>query len=208
MATASTFKFSAETVRQATIFAQVGKATAVLNGASEFTSLGLSTEGLATRLFTVNSVKEVDDVEASLNNIFSKIDKLSKTLDSTLGDLGAKEERRELGAIAGIGSVKTLFFAHDGIVSKIRNQLTMKEKAVRAMEGFRSIVLKQAGDAKKTMAQARGVQEQSIIDVNKMVQISTLIVVSIGLGAVVFGIGFGVWDPTVLSRNPSSASSK
>jgi methyl-accepting chemotaxis protein len=194
VATASTFKFSTETLRQSLIFAQVGKATAVLNGASEFTSLGLSTEGLATRLFTVNSVKEVDGVEASLNNVFSKIDKLSKALDDTLGDLGAKEEKKELSAaIAGIGSVKTLFFAKNGIVSKIRNQLAMKEKAIKAMEGFRSIVLKQAEDAKKTMAQARGVQERSIVDVNKMVQISTLIVVIIGLGAVVFGIGFGIW---------------
>ncbi len=201
MSTASTFKFSAETSRQATIFAQVGKATAVLNGASEFTSLGLSTEGLATRLFTVNSVKEVDSVEASLNNIFSRIDKLSKALDVTLGELGAKEEKKELsGAIAGIGSVKTLFFAKNGIVSKIRNQLTMKEKAIKAMEGFRGIVLKQADDAKKTMAQARGVQEQSIIDVNRMVQISTLIVVIIGLGAVVFGIGFGIWIYRSISK--------
>ena len=47
-----------------------------------------------------------------LTDIFAKIDRLSKTLDNTLGDLGAKEERKELsGAIAGIGSVKTLFFA-------------------------------------------------------------------------------------------------
>ncbi len=201
VSTASNFKFSAEANKQATIFTQVGKATAVLNGASEFTSLGLSTEGLATRLFTVNSIKEVDDVEASLNSVFAKIDKLSKTLDNTLGELAAKEERKELsGAIAGIGGVKTLFFANNGIVGKIRNQLAMKEKAAKAMEGFRSIVLKQAEDAKKTMAQARGVQEQSIIDVNKMVEISTLIVVIIGLGAVVFGIGFGIWIYRSISK--------
>ena len=43
-------------------------------------------------------------------------------------------------------------------------------------------------------------QEQSIIDVNKMVEISTLIVVIIGLGAVVFGIGFGIWIYRSISK--------
>ena len=60
--------------------------------------------------------------------------------------------------------MKGLLFSKDGIIAKVRNQLAMKEKAAKAMEGLRGIVLAQAERAKKTMATARGVQEQSIIE--------------------------------------------
>ncbi len=186
--------FTAESDAQGTIFAQVGKATSVLQGASELTSLGLSTEGLATRLFTVGTTKEVDEINGGLSDAFAKIDKVAKSLDVILANLDAKEERKMLAnALSGIGSMKGLLFAGDGIVAKVRNHLAMKEKAQRAMEDLRGIVLRQAEAAKKTMATARGAQEQSIIEVNSMVRNSRTFVVMIGLIAVAFGIGFGAW---------------
>jgi len=192
---------AAESGEQGTIFTQVGKATSVLYGASELTSLGLSTEGLATRLFTVGSAKEVDEIAAALTDAFVKIDKVSKSLDASLADLGAKEERKMLSnALSGTGSMKGLLFAGDGIVAKVRNQLAMKEKARDAMEGLRSIVLRQAEAAKKTMATARGAQEQSIVEVNSMVRDSTMLVIIIGVIAVVFGIGFGAWIYRSISK--------
>jgi methyl-accepting chemotaxis protein len=185
---------AAESGEQGTIFTEVGKATSVLYGASELTSLGLSTEGLATRLFTVGTAKEVDGIAAALNDAFAKIDKVSKSLDASLAELGAKEERKMLtNALSGTSSMKSLLFAGDGIVAKVRNQLAMKQKAQGAMEGLRSIVLRQAEAAKKTMATARGAQEQSIIKVNSVVRNSTMLVVIIGVLAVAFGIGFGAW---------------
>ncbi len=194
-------EFADESGKQATIFSQVGESITVLNGTSELTSLGLATEGLATRLFTVNNVKEVDALQNSLTGNFDKIDKTAKTLNKTLGDLGAKQEQKMLAtAVAGVSSMKTLLFSGDGIVSKVRNQLTMKEKAAAAMEGLRGIVLTQAEEAKKTMATAKGVQEQSIIDVNRMILLSTLLVVAVGLIAVVIGIGFGAWIYRSISK--------
>jgi methyl-accepting chemotaxis protein len=199
--TAANEKFSSEATQQATIFGQVNKATAVLNGASELTSLGLSTEGLATRLFTVNSPKEVDELEASLKDTFSRVDKVAKPLNATLGELKANEERKTVEeALAGIGSMKGLIFSPDGIIAKVRNQLAMKEKAAGAMEGLRGIVVRQAQQAKKTMAFARGAQEQSIIEVNRMVLLSTWLIVIIAFIAVAFGIAFGTWLYRSISR--------
>ena len=187
-------KSSSEGDRQTNSFAQVGKATTVLHLASELTTLGLSTEGLATRLFTVATVKEVDGLGASLNDTFVRIDKNAKTLDTSLGDMGAKEERKMLAsAVAGTTSMRDLLFSRDGVVAKVRNQLAMKEKAAKAMEGLRGIVLAQAEEAKKTMATARGVQEQSIISVNGMIRLGTIVVVVVGVLAVVVGIGLGAW---------------
>ena len=194
-------KSSSEGDRQTNSFAQVGKATTVLHLASELTTLGLSTEGLATRLFTVATVKEVDGLETSLNDTFVRIDKTAKTLDTALGDMGAKEERKVLAsAAAGTTSMRDLLFSHDGVVAKVRNQLAMKEKAAKAMEGLRGIVLAQAEEAKKTMATARGVQEQSIISVNGMIRLGTIVVVVVGVLAVVVGIGLGAWIYRSISR--------
>jgi len=96
--------------------------------------------------------------------------------------------------------MKNLLLADDGIIAKVRNQLVMKEKATKAMEGVRSIVLKQAESAKTTMATARGDQEKSITEVNRMISWSTRLVVIIGLLAVAFGIAFGVWIYRSISR--------
>lgn len=190
-----------ELAQQGTAFFHVSKTTTVLYGASELTSLGLSTEGLATRLFTVNSTKEVDDVQTSLNDVFSKIDKTAKKLDETLADLGAKEERKTLAsAVSGIGSMKSLLFAGDGIIKRVRDELAMKEKAVQVMKELQLTVVKGAQEAKKTMATAKGAQDQSIIDVNGMVRLSTGIVVVIGVFAVAFGIGFGTWIYRSISK--------
>ena len=187
-------KYSSEADRQTNSFNQAGKATTVLSLSSELTALGLSTEGLATRLFTVTGVKEVDALEATLTTTFAGIDKDASTLDKTLTDLGAKDERKMLAsAVAGTTSMKGLLFSKDGIIAKVRNQLAMKEKAAKAMEGLKGIVLTQADGAKKTMATARGAQEQSIISVNRMVRLSKIVVIVVGLLAVVAGIGLGSW---------------
>jgi methyl-accepting chemotaxis protein len=194
-------QFNDESGKQASIFSQVGESITVLNGTSELTSLGLATEGLATRLFTVNNAKEVDGLQSTLTGNFDRIDKVAKALNKTLGDLNAKQEQKMLStAVAGVTSMKTLLFSGDGIISKVRNQLAMKEKAAKAMEGLRGIVLAQAEEAKKTMATAKGVQEQSIIDVNSMILYSTMLVVIVGLIAVVIGIGFGAWIYRSISK--------
>jgi methyl-accepting chemotaxis protein len=187
-------KYSTEVTQQEEIFGQVNRATAVLNATSALTSLGLATEGLATALFIAKSSSDVDGLQGSLTDTFSKMDKSAKSLDKTLADLGAKDERKMLASAAvGIDSMKTLLFSSDGIVNKVRNQLQMKAKAQSAMDRLRTIVLKEAESAKKTMATAKGVQEQSIIDVNRTIRYSIALVVIVGLFAVAVGIGFGAW---------------
>lgn len=192
---------SSEAEKQAAIFGQVGKATSVLNGSSELTSLGLSAEGFATRLFTLSNAKEIDDVQAALTEVFARIDKLAKSLDKTLAELGAKEEKRTLGeALAGIGAIKTLLTAENGIIAGVRDELAMREKALKVTEAFRATVVKQANEAKKTMTVARGAQEQSIMEVNRVARYSTMLIIAIGLVAVAFGIAFSTWVYRSISR--------
>ncbi len=194
-------KYSSESDQQAKSFDQVGKATTVLYLSSELTTLGLSAGSLATRLFTAADGKEVDAMEASLVDAFLRTDKAAKSLDKALADLGAKEERTVLArSVSGMTSMKGLLLSRDGIIAKVRNQLAMKEKAAQAMEDLRRIVLAQAEEAKKTMTTARGAQEHSILDVNRMILVSTMLVVLVGLLAVATGIGFGAWIYRSISR--------
>ena len=198
---AAGLQFYGESDKQAKIFNEASTATSVLGGTSELTSVGMSTEGFAARLFTVDKTAEVDGLEAALKDAFGRMDKLAKSIDASLALLGAKEERKMLGsAVAGIGSMKGLLFGQDGIVAKVRNRLAMKEKAAHAMEGLRTITVKQAEQGKKTMASARGDQEKSILEVNRMIRLSTSLVIVIGALAIAFGIGFGVWIYRSISK--------
>ncbi|MBI5440328.1 MAG: HAMP domain-containing protein [Deltaproteobacteria bacterium] len=187
-------QYRQEAAQQTSIFGQATKATAVLQASSELTTLGLSAEGLATRLFTAAGSQEVEALEASLSDVFGRAEKVAKTLDATLGELGAKEQRKLVeNAIGGLRAVRELLFAQNGIVANVRNDLAMRAKAAAAMERLRRLVLKEAEEAKGTMATARGAQEQSIAEVNRTVSFSRWLILGIGLVSVAFGIGFATW---------------
>jgi methyl-accepting chemotaxis protein len=192
--TAVSEKYGLETKRQGDVFTQANIATNVLAGNSELVSLGLSVEGLTTRLFTVNLLREVDIIDTELRKIFEKIDSTGKSLEKFLLKLDAKEEIKMFNdAQAVLALVKNLLFAKDGIIAKIRHQISMKEKAIQVTERLREIVLKQAEKGKKTVTAAKGEQEKAIATVNRMVRFSTILIVIIGLGSVIFGIFFGTW---------------
>ena len=194
-------KYSIETDKQGYAFTQANISINVLSENSELVSLGLSVEGLATRLFTVNSLKEVDLIDNEIKRTYEKIDAVSKGLERMLSKLDAKGEIKMLqNAQIALSSVRSLLFAKDGIIAKIRHQIDMKEKALNATERLREIVIKQAEMGKQTVTSAQGEQEKAIATVNKMVRFSTMIIAAIGLGAVVFGIAFGTWIYRSIAR--------
>jgi len=194
-------KYGLETKRQGDVFTQANIATNVLTGNSELVSLGLSVEGLTTRLFTINSLKEIDIIDAEIKKIYERIDSTGKSLEKFLLKLDAREETKILhNTQSALSSVRSLLFAKDGIIAKIRRQISMKEKALQATERLREIVLKQAEKSKQTVTAAHGEQEKSIGNVNKMVRFSTILITVIGIGAVVFGIAFGTWIYRSVSR--------
>ncbi len=187
-------RYGVETKKQGGVFTQANIATNVMAGNSELILLGLSVEGLTARLFTVNSLKEVDVVDAEIKKIYEKIDSTGKSLEKFLLKLDAREEIKILhNTQSALSSVRSLLFAKDGIIAKIRHQISMKEKALQATERLREIVLKQAAKGKETVTTAQGEQEKAIGTVNKMVRFSTILIIAIGIGAIVFGIAFGTW---------------
>lgn len=187
-------RYGVETKRQGDVFTQANIATNVLSGNSELISLGLSVEGLSTRLFTVNNLKEIETLEAETRKIYDKIDSAGKSLERFLLKLDAKEEVKVLhNAQSAMGSVKNLLFAKDGIIAKLKNRLDMENKAIEATNRLKDVVLRQAERGKQTVSTAQSDQEKAITQVNRMVTLSTTVIMLISLTAVVLGIGFGVW---------------
>jgi len=92
-----------------------------------------------------------------------------------------------------LASIKGALLAKDGIISKIRHQISMQEKAKQASERLREIVINQAQKSKQTVTTAQGEQEKAIGAVNKMVKFSTILITAIGIGAIILGIAFGSW---------------
>lgn len=187
-------KNSKEITKQGDVFTQSNIANNVLVSNSGLLSLGLSIEGLTTKLFTGVSLKELDSVESEIKKDFDQIEPVKKLLEKSLKKLDAKEEIKTL-ITAGdaLTSTKALLLGGDGVVSKIRRQLTMREKAMQATDKLRGIVLKQAEKGRETVTVARGEQEKAIGTVNSMVRFSIILISVISVGAIAFGIGFGTW---------------
>jgi len=190
----ATSRFNEETRRQGTIFGNSTLATSVLAGNSELVSLGFNVEGLTSRLFTSETPKEIDAVEAELKGVYGRIATVKRELGKTLTKLNARQETALLrGADAALGSIANLLFVKDGVLAKLRNRLDMVAKAGEAAKKLREIVAQQAEKGKKTVSIAQGDQEKAVATVNRMVRFSITLIAAIGIGAILFGILFGAW---------------
>lgn len=193
--------YSVETRKQSSFFTNSNLATTIMAGNSELLSLGLGIEGLATRLFTAGNSKELDVLEVDLNRLFGRIDTVKGTLGKSLDKLNARKEKAILHSAEGaLASIHSLLFVKDGVITKIRNRLDMEQKSAAATGKLREIVLKQAEKGKQTVSVAQVDQEKAITAVNRMVRFSTFLIGGIGIGAVLFGILFGVWVYRSISR--------
>jgi len=180
-----------ESMRQSNALTQANIATNVLLGTTELVSMGASIDALSNRLLSANSVKEVDGINGEMQRTFDKIFPAIKTIERFLKKLNASEETQILAGVE--GSLSSLRSHVSTLISRIRYQLNMKEKASQSAERLHRIALKQAQKGKETVTAAHGEQERAIGTVNRMVRFSTILVIAIGIGAFVFGITFGTW---------------
>lgn len=196
-----TERFKDEQDRQGVSYNQANAASEVMQNSAEVVAAGLMIRGLTNRIFLLSNLKEVDTIETEARKIFERADNKQARLEKLLKRLDAKDEIKKLQTVKGsLDAVKNLLFTKDGVMAKVRQQLTMREKAAQAMEHLRAIVLKQAAAGKKTVTTAQGEQEKAIGLVNKMVRFNMILIVVISGGAIIFGILFGTWVYRSISR--------
>jgi methyl-accepting chemotaxis protein len=157
-------------------------------------SLGLTVETESTRLFTFNSIQEIDAATPIIKAQFAKVNESVKALEKAMKNLGVKNELRLLSSVnSSLNGVQNMLFAGDGIVATLKHRFEMDQKTTQVTQKLREIVLKQAEKGKETVTAARGDQEKAIASVNKMVKSSISLLVVISIAAAIIGIMFGIW---------------
>lgn len=194
-------RYGEETGRQGNLFRQSAATTLILASNSELVSLGTSIAELSTRLFTLTTPDEVTGAVDEINRVFDRIAAVEKSLLSSLREVKADREEKVLrGVSASLSSIRDSFLAGDGVITTVRTNLDMLGQSRKATGKLRAIVLRQAEKGKATVTLAQGAQQQAVGAVNSVVRFSTVLVGGIGLGAVLFGVLFGIWIYRSIAR--------
>ncbi|MBW4054257.1 MAG: GAF domain-containing protein [Proteobacteria bacterium] len=184
----------AETEAQGKIFRQLNDANTILLTNSELVSLGLMVTGDINRLFTLESVAEMEGLDAEIRRIFIEISSHVHTEENSLIKLNAREELKILAAAAAsLATIRTEIHAPDGIVTTLKKKLNSIDLANRSVEKLHAIVVKQSAQGKASVAAAQGEQEKSIIDAKTIIRQSLSRIAVIGSVAIAIGILFGFW---------------
>ncbi|GAM08650.1 putative methyl-accepting chemotaxis protein YoaH [Geobacter sp. OR-1] len=187
-------KFGIESKKQGTIFTQSNVANSILMNNSELVSLGMSLEGLTTKLFTLESVADIDKLAPEITAVFGKAEKLTKNLDDSMKKIGVSQELKILRGVQGtLTGIRSELFAANGIIATLKTHLNAEDQAVKIGDKLREIVVKQGEKGKETVTAAKGDQEKAIASVNKMVATSITLLIVIGSVAAIIGTFFGIW---------------
>ncbi|MBI3874237.1 MAG: methyl-accepting chemotaxis protein [Arcobacter sp.] len=185
-------KFAHESENQNTSSSQSNIATNTMADNAELVSLGLSIEGLTIKLFTVETIQDIDSIEKEMNTLFGKISVVSSRLEKSLSKLNASTELQTLRNTSGaLSMVKSMLFAKDSIIIKLRNYNEMQQKANEANQKLKDIVIKQSAKSKDSVATAQGEQVTAVLKVNDIVSFSILIIIIIGASAIAISLFFG-----------------
>jgi len=194
-------KLGNETGKQGGTFTQSNIANNILLANSELVAMGIMVEAHTTKLFTLESVAEVDKAAAETHALFSRIAEQAKSVDKSLRKLGAKDEINILNAsVASLGSIRNELFSANGIVDTLKKHLAANEQARKLGDKLRAIVVKQSEKGKETVTLARGEQEKAIASVNRIVQTSITLLIVISVASIVIGVLFGIWVFRSVSR--------
>lgn len=187
-------KVGIETQKQGNIYGQSNAANSILLDNSELVALGLMVEGQTNRLFTLESVAEIDKLDPEIRGLFARITERSTAVEKALTKLGARDELIILkGVVATLGGIHNDLYSANGIISTLKKHLAATDQAVKAGDKLRTVVLKQAEKGKESVSSAKGEQEKAIGAVNKMVKNSIILLIAIGSVAAIIGTFFGVW---------------
>lgn len=188
-------KVGIETQKQGNIYGESNAANSILLDNSELVALGLMVEGQTNKLFTLESIADVEKLDPEIRGLFTKINSRAAVVSKALGKLGAKEELKILKTVEGtLTGIHNELYAENGIVNTLKSHLKATEQAIKAGDKLRTVVLKQAEKGKESVSSARDEQEKAIGAVNKMVKTSIILLISIGCVAALIGTFFGVWS--------------
>lgn len=180
--------------RQGDIFAQSTIADSILVDNSELVAMELMATGETGRLFTIDSLAELDKIDANIRELFTKMNERVRMLESSLTRLNDRNELKLLHKVdAALATIRNEIHSTVGIVTTLRNKLNAVEQANRSADKLRDIVFRQTTKGKESLSLAQSEQETAIAEVNSMVRRSLFRIDAIGFLAILAGVLFGVW---------------
>ncbi|MBI4697912.1 MAG: hypothetical protein HY758_03110, partial [Nitrospirae bacterium] len=126
-------KYKVETDAQQGNLFQVNVSNNVLAANAELLSLGMSLDGLTTRLFIAMSQKDIERIADEIKKSFDLMESVTKNLGKGLKKLEAQDEIKMLqDAKSAVSATRGLILSQDGVVAKLSHKMNMQEKASQA----------------------------------------------------------------------------
>ncbi|MDD2851306.1 MAG: GAF domain-containing protein [Desulfuromonadaceae bacterium] len=182
------------TSKQRTIFSHTNSANSILVENSQLVTLGLMVSDKTNRLFTLDSIAQLDACDTEIRELFLKIGRQERILEHTLTILNDKKELQLLkAATTSLAAINHEIYSASGIIATLKKKVNAIEQANMSSEKLRTIVATQTVKAKENVSDAQTEQYQSIEDVNTMIRHSMSQIGAVGGAAIVIGIFFGFW---------------
>jgi methyl-accepting chemotaxis protein len=179
--------------RQDSAFSRSTASVDILSNNSALSAAGLTIDGLASRLFTASSTAEVDRIEGEILSLLGRVAQYRRDLEQGLAKIGARDEIRLLHrASSSLQNMRDLLVGQEGVIAKIRMQLTMKQNALQVNDRLREMVIGYATDGRETVLAAHRGQEKAGQDVNAILRLSILMNVVVGATVIIISAISGV----------------
>jgi len=146
------------------------------------------------RLFTLESVQELDKLARRIGSLFSRIEERGLTVERLLNKLNATNELTMLhSATASLASIQNRIYSADGIVTKLSKKLQAINQASIAAEKLQAFVVREKMLGNESISRAQREQEQSITAVRNTIQWIISSIFSIGISVIFIVALFGFW---------------
>lgn len=183
-----------ETKREALIYDASNKANAILLNNSSLVTLAHSIAADITRLFSFETLQEVEALNKEIQAKFLTLHNLSEGEERNLVDIGAFDEVADIrSAHEYLETIRYDIVSKTGLFNILKNRLQSRIDAENSGERLRIIAEKQAAIGRDAVVLAKSQQENAIQSVNMTINSTISRVGIIGLVASILGMIFGYW---------------
>lgn len=166
-------------------------ANEILSMTSNIVSLSFNIESQISLLFGVRNFKDLDILNAEIQSKFAALESAEKTVLGMLNTSGRTADGKIINdAKTAHNEIKELLWGKDGLVGKIRDKITVVERATALNERLKEYVAKQRETGKQGVSSAQAEQEKTVSSVNRIVRTNITSTAVLGILIFVLGVVF------------------
>ncbi len=170
------------------------KAVAALASTSSLASVGLSLDAAVRGLAGAGTEGDLAKFGAEIEAAGEAVEAARVPLERALAALGATRERGLAGeAASALAGVREAVLGDGGLLTTLRRGLEMRARSAQAKARLREIVRSQVNQGRESVVAAQAEQEEAAASVSRIAGRSVALIASIGVFAILVGIGFAGW---------------